>query len=134
MVRRLAQLWGGLALNVWFRIIVWMNGAMPPSLLQVKYLLLRNELLPEGLASHLVASILAGLAVATTTNPVSAAELSYLQPCAAAKRAAQHCCALSMRTLSLTCSDRPLLQPHACSVFDLVGGCCAGTILSCLAG
>lgn len=47
-------------------------------MLQVKYLLLRNELLPEGLASHLVASTLAGLAVATTTNPVSAAEQQTL--------------------------------------------------------
>lgn len=38
---------------------------------EVKYLLLGHNLLPEGMASHLVSSILAGLAVATTTNPVS---------------------------------------------------------------
>lgn len=38
---------------------------------QVKYLLLGHNILPEGVAAHLVASLLAGLAVATTTNPVS---------------------------------------------------------------
>ena len=40
---------------------------------QVKYLLLGHNILPEGIAAHLVSSILAGLAVATTTNPVSTA-------------------------------------------------------------
>lgn len=39
--------------------------------MQVKYLLLGHNILPEGIAAHLVASLLAGLAVATTTNPVS---------------------------------------------------------------
>jgi hypothetical protein len=39
----------------------------------VKYLLLGHNLLSEGVAAHLVASISAGLAVATTTNPVRAA-------------------------------------------------------------
>jgi hypothetical protein len=37
---------------------------------EVKYLLLGHNLLEEGPAAHLVSSTLAGLAVATTTNPI----------------------------------------------------------------
>lgn len=37
---------------------------------EIKYTLLRQGLLEEGPAAHFVASTLAGLAVATTTNPI----------------------------------------------------------------
>lgn len=45
---------------------------------EMKYMLLRHDILPEGLASHLVSSILAGLAVATTTNPVDLVKSRYM--------------------------------------------------------
>lgn len=37
---------------------------------ETKYLLLGSGLLQEGIAAHMCASIMAGLAVATTTNPI----------------------------------------------------------------
>jgi hypothetical protein len=45
---------------------------------EVKYLLLGQGLLQEGVAAHIVSSITAGLAVATTTNPLDLVKSRYM--------------------------------------------------------
>jgi solute carrier family 25 protein 14/30 len=45
---------------------------------EVKYLLLGQGLLQEGVAAHVVSSITAGLAVATTTNPLDLVKSRYM--------------------------------------------------------
>ncbi|KAF6264115.1 mitochondrial carrier domain-containing protein [Scenedesmus sp. NREL 46B-D3] len=45
---------------------------------EVKYLLLGQGLLQEGMAAHIVSSITAGLAVATTTNPLDLVKSRYM--------------------------------------------------------
>lgn len=44
----------------------------------MKYLLLGNGILPEGIGAHMASSIVAGLAVATTTNPLDLVKSRYM--------------------------------------------------------
>jgi solute carrier family 25 protein 14/30 len=45
---------------------------------EVKYLLIGKGLMQEGVAAHIVSSITAGLAVATTTNPLDLVKSRYM--------------------------------------------------------
>ena len=45
---------------------------------EVKYLLIGNGLLEEGVGAHIASSITAGLAVATTTNPLDLVKSRYM--------------------------------------------------------
>jgi hypothetical protein len=45
---------------------------------EIKYLLIGQGVMQEGVAAHIVSSITAGLAVATTTNPLDLVKARYM--------------------------------------------------------